>query len=71
MIAGDEPKYEPGHPIARLCCGEPMKLQKTIPRIGSYPELQTYRCERCHNVETIEVKDWRFQRGGIHDDANQ
>ena len=29
--------------------------------IGSYPELQTYRCERCHNVETIEVKDRRFQ----------
>ena len=27
-----------------------------VSRIGSYPELQTYRCERCHNVETIEVK---------------
>ena len=61
MTAGDEPKYEPGHPIARFCCGELMKLVKTIPRIGSYPELQTYRCERCHNVETIEVKDRRFQ----------
>jgi len=33
-----------------------MKLVKTIPRIGSYPELQTYRCEQCHNIETIEVK---------------
>ena len=22
----------------------------------AYPELQTYRCEQCHNVETIEVK---------------
>jgi len=51
-----EQQYEPGHPIARFCCGEPMKLIKTIPRIGSYPELQTYRCEKCHNVETIEVK---------------
>ena len=61
MTAGDEPKYEPGHPIARFCCGELMKLVKTIPHIGSYPELQTYRCERCHNVETIEVKDRRFQ----------
>jgi hypothetical protein len=41
-----------------------MKLVKTIPRVarvGSYPELQTYRCERCHNVETIEVKQGRFQ----------
>jgi hypothetical protein len=61
MIAGDQPEYEPGHSIARICCGELMKLVKTIPRIGTYPELQTYRCERCHNVETIEVKDRRFQ----------
>jgi len=35
---------------------ESMKLVNAIPRIGPYPELQTYRCERCHNVETIEVK---------------
>jgi hypothetical protein len=33
-----------------------MKLVNAIPRIGPYPELQIYRCERCHNVETIEVK---------------
>ena len=33
-----------------------MKLVNAIPRIGPYPELQTYRCERCHNVETIEVQ---------------
>jgi hypothetical protein len=38
-----------------------MKLVKTIPRIGSYPELQTYRCEQCHNVENIEVRQERFQ----------
>ena len=61
MTAADQPRYEPGHPIARFCCGEPMKLVKTIPRIGSYPELQTYRCARCHNVETFEVKGERFQ----------
>jgi hypothetical protein len=56
MTAAEQPRYEPGHPIARFCCGELMKLIKTIPRIGAYPELQTYRCEQCHNVETIEVK---------------
>jgi hypothetical protein len=33
-----------------------MRLIKVVPRIGSYPELQTYRCEQCHNVENIEVK---------------
>jgi len=61
MAAAEEPKYEPGRPIARFCCDEPMKLIKVIPRIGSYPEQQTYRCERCHNVETIEVETERFQ----------
>ena len=48
-------RYEPRHPITRSCCVESMKLVNAIPRIGPYPELQTYRCERCHNVETIEV----------------
>jgi len=33
-----------------------MKLVKTIPRIGAYPELRTYRCEQCQQVETIEAK---------------
>jgi hypothetical protein len=56
MSGSENITYEPGHPIARYCCGEPMKLVKIIPRIGSYPELQSYRCQRCHNVETIEVK---------------
>jgi hypothetical protein len=61
MAAAEQPKYEPGHPIVRFCCEQPMKLIKAIPRIGSYPELQTYRCERCHNVETTEVETERFQ----------
>ncbi len=56
MAADEEPKYEPGHPVTRLCCGEPMKLIKVVPRIGSYPELQTYHCDRCHNVKTVEVE---------------
>jgi hypothetical protein len=33
-----------------------MKLVKSIPRIGSHPELRTYRCAQCGHVETIEVK---------------
>ena len=56
---GDQAKYEPGRPIQRLCCGEQMKLVKVIPRIGGYPELQTYQCDQCHNVETIEV-EWEL-----------
>lgn len=61
MAANEQQKYEPGHPVARFCCGEPMRLTKVIPRIGGYPELQTYQCDRCHNVETIEVEWKRFQ----------
>jgi hypothetical protein len=48
-----------------------MKLIKTIPRIGGYPELQTYRCERCHNVETVELKvDDFYPRRNHHGDRN-
>ena len=36
--------------------GTPMTLIKTIPRVGSYPELKTYRCQHCQHVETIEAK---------------
>jgi hypothetical protein len=60
-MASEQAKYEPERPIARFCCGEQMRLIKTIPRIGGYPELQTYRCERCHNVETIEVETKRYR----------
>jgi hypothetical protein len=61
MAAAEQPKYEPGRPITRFCCGEPMKLITVIPRIGPNPEIQTYRCKRCQNVETIEVETERFQ----------
>ena len=61
MADVEQPKYEPGRPIARFCCGEQMRLIKSIPRIGSYPELQTYHCDRCRNVETIEVEWEGFQ----------
>jgi len=33
-----------------------MTLAGTIPGIGSHPELLTYRCDGCGNVETIEGK---------------
>jgi len=54
----EEPKYEPGRPQERFCCGERMKLVNFVPRIGAYPELQTYQCGKCHNAETIEV-EWK------------
>ncbi len=71
MTAAEQPKYEPGRQIARFCCGERMKLVKAIPRIATYPEIQTYRCDRCHNVETIELKEDHFkQTRNRHGDRN-
>jgi hypothetical protein len=61
MADAEQSKYEPGRLVARFCCGQPMKLVKAVPRIGSYPELQTYRCDRCHNVEMVELEWEHFQ----------
>jgi len=37
-----------------VCHGAPMVLIKTTPRVGSFPELRTYRCAKCGHVETLE-----------------
>jgi hypothetical protein len=36
------------------CCREPMRLVRTIPRLGGLPALFVFLCERCSHVETIE-----------------
>jgi hypothetical protein len=36
------------------CCRDPMRLVRTIPKLGGLPELRVYLCERCSHVETIE-----------------
>jgi hypothetical protein len=36
------------------CCREPMKLVRTIPKLGGLPALFVFLCERCSHVETIE-----------------
>ncbi|MEJ2379547.1 MAG: hypothetical protein P8Y71_30615 [Pseudolabrys sp.] len=36
--------------------GGAMELARSSPRIGSLPELRTFRCARCGHVETIEVR---------------
>jgi len=32
-----------------LCphCGQPMRLARTVPRLGGLPELRTYECRAC------------------------
>jgi hypothetical protein len=39
-----------------LCpsCREPMRLVRTIPKLGGLPALFVFLCERCSHVETIE-----------------
>jgi predicted amidophosphoribosyltransferase len=41
---------------APLCgtCGEPMKLIRTLPRLGGLPEVQTFVCKRCGQVTSLE-----------------
>ena len=37
------------------CDGEGLEPVSRVPRVGSMPELVTYRCEACGHVETREV----------------
>jgi hypothetical protein len=30
-----------------------MQLVKTIPKIGPYPELQTFRCQQCRTLRQL------------------
>jgi hypothetical protein len=55
---GTAEPFPPNSPQSLRCRRDeqPMTLVKTIPGIGAYPELRTYRCAQCGHVETIEVK---------------
>jgi hypothetical protein len=36
-------------------CGAPMRLVRTVPKLREHPELLTFRCSRCGEVETKEA----------------
>ena len=38
------------------CSGESLELVVTVPRVGPFPELHTYRCPDCGHVVTVEVE---------------
>lgn len=40
-------------------CGKPMRLARTIPRLGALPELLTFECKLCAEVITREEEDVR------------
>jgi hypothetical protein len=47
-------RMSPDAPAPPLCpaCREPMKLVKTIPRLGGLPEIIVFYCSRCKQTET-------------------
>jgi hypothetical protein len=56
MTAAEPFREKSAQPVQSCHCGQPMKLIKTVPRIASFPELRTFRCQKCGHVETVEVK---------------
>jgi hypothetical protein len=54
-------------PMIRKCerCGNPMDLFACEPRLGTLPELRTYRCPGCGLVETDAGSVTPLQRGDM------
>jgi hypothetical protein len=50
------PSAEPdlADPPTCACNGEALELVLTVPRVGPFPELRTYRCRDCGHVVTVE-----------------
>jgi len=40
---------------AQSCCGAPMTLVRIDPKVSSFPELRTFRCDICGDVQTVEA----------------
>jgi hypothetical protein len=47
------------NPMILTCprCGKPMALIRTIPRLGSLPELLVFYCAKCQHAETLAQVD--------------
>jgi hypothetical protein len=44
-------------PILRcLCCGDMMRLVRTVPRVGGLPALFVIACSSCSEVEVKEER---------------
>ena len=53
--------------MIRKCerCGNPMDLMACEPRLGTLPELRSYRCLCCGHVETDAGAIGPLQRGDM------
>jgi len=43
-------------PADCTCNGDGLEAVSRVPRVGSMPELVTYRCDACGHVETREER---------------
>ncbi|MEJ2623895.1 MAG: hypothetical protein P8Z80_04945 [Pseudolabrys sp.] len=50
------PAEDPLSLPACSCGGGAMTLVRVTPGLGGFPELRTYRCDRCGAVETVEAR---------------
>jgi len=57
-MGNDRPPETEAGRAAPQCArdGSMMKLVRSSPKVGSFPELLTYRCDQCGEVETIEAR---------------
>ncbi len=53
--------------MIRKCerCGSPMDLFACEPRLGTLPELRSYRCSSCGQVDTDAGSIGPLQRGDL------
>ena len=40
------------------CCGEPMRVTRTEPKVGELPEMQIFECRLCRLAVTAEHCGW-------------
>jgi len=47
------------HTIGTVCelCRVKMKFIENLPKVGPFPELWTFLCPECGNVQTVERED--------------
>jgi hypothetical protein len=53
VTANDSPASQPALP-ACPCNDGALELVGNTPRVGPYPELKTFRCNRCGEIVTVE-----------------
>jgi hypothetical protein len=49
------PQHSSSHSPTQDCCGQPMTLVRIDPKVSSFPELRTFRCDLCGEVRTVEA----------------